>query len=65
MDKTMRELKTRFLELSKAFEEYNKKECTLYRNGTCRHPSMGWGSMATDTECRLDNCPFILYKEVK
>jgi hypothetical protein len=65
MDKTMRKLKARFLELSKAFEEYSKTGCSLCKDGTCRHPSMGWGGMATDTECRLDNCPFILDEKIE
>jgi hypothetical protein len=65
MDKTMRKLKSKFLKLDKELKEYGKTECTLYRNGTCHHPAMGWGSMTTDTGCRIDNCPFILYKEVK
>lgn len=66
MDKTMRELKARFLELNKNLKEYGKNKCTFYRDkGICGHPAMGWGGIITDTGCRLDNCPFILYRKVE
>lgn len=65
MDETMRKLKTRFLKLNKELKKYGKNECSFHENGTCRHPLMGWGGIATDAGCRLDNCPFILYREVE
>lgn len=64
MDNTLKKLKSKFLKLRKLFKEYGNK-CIYNHNGTCREPTMGWGSMIADTECRIDNCPFILYEEVK
>ena len=64
MNSTIRKLKLNFSELNKALKEYGKTKCVFYNNGSCREPSMGWGGMTRDTECRIDNCPFIISEEV-
>ena len=65
MNKTIQKLKIKFSELNKELKKYGKTKCVFYNNGTCHHPAMAWGGMHTDTECRIDNCPFILYRKVE